>query len=691
MATVRSLGRRGITVGAFDENPRTPAFRSRWCATSDVLPPVAEDPDAFVGRVLELVDRHSPRVVMVAHDGTIEALRSRRSAFDGRTSLALAPEEALALAVHKSSTLSLAEDLGIAVPRGVLVEAVGDLRSALSEVGFPAVIKPVTSWVESGDLRQRLVPQVAVDFSEAKVLAERFVGAGSSILVQEWLPGAREEVWLFYADGQFWARFSQRAWRVYPLLGGASVMRESIPPPTDILDAAERLVAAAGLVGVSDVEFRRDVDGTPKLMEMNPRLPASAQLANHAGVDLPLMLYRWAAGEPLKSVPDYRYGVRVRWLAGDLLWLRETLRSHPGRPDVEPRSQAVRAFLGDCVTPSGYDYWSLTDPWPALAASSEFCTASMRKLRNREARLPTTARPGANPIVEAEPEVPPAEWRVPTSRGAWFYWAGNHLHHLQVSVARRRCRTEDRLPNGIRILCYHRVADERDELAVTPRNFREQMERILALGMTPISLREVSRLLETGADGRFVCVTFDDGYRDCLQHAVPVLRELSIPATVFIPTAAIDGTCQLYWYDEQPPLLNWDELMELAASDHVSVGAHSRFHPSLPAVPDAVAWDEIAGCKRELEDRLGQEVTGFAYPAGLFTERDARMVRDAGYLVGVTCDPGLNVTGTRPELLHRSIVDRRDDILMVEGKLTGLLDSPWGVQPLKASLRRRRS
>jgi hypothetical protein len=81
-------------------------------------------------------------------------------------------------------------------------------------------------------------------------------------------------------------------------------------------------------------------------------------------------------------------------------------------------------------------------------------------------------------------------------------------------------------------------------------------------------------------------------------------------------------------------------------------------------------------------------VTGFAYPAGLVGEREARMVREAGYRAGVTTQPGLNVSGVRPELLHRSLIDRRDDRTTFVAKLTGLLDMPWGIQSLRARLGR---
>jgi predicted ATP-grasp superfamily ATP-dependent carboligase len=347
--------------------------------------------------------------LIAAHDGTIETIRRHRGELEQQVKIALAPEEALAVAVSKARTISLAQELGIDVPRGVIVQDMGELRPALAEVGLPAVIKPLTSWVEYGEVRQRLVSQIVVDHPEARTVAERVVAAGARFLVQQWLPGPREAVWLLYDEGRFWARFVQVAHRAFPLLGGASVVRESIPPPPDIVDFAETLVSAAGLTGYSEVEFRRDREGRPRLMEINPRLSASVELAVRAGIDFPLLLYTWAAGDRLRSAPRYRFGVRMRWFAGDLLWLAETLRSQ-GRPDAQPAGRALRTFVADCLRPSGYDYVALSDLRPALSASVGFLTSTLPNARR--ARRAEGRRRGPRP----QPDRPPSPRTAPKIR-----------------------------------------------------------------------------------------------------------------------------------------------------------------------------------------------------------------------------------------------------------------------------------
>jgi peptidoglycan/xylan/chitin deacetylase (PgdA/CDA1 family) len=280
--------------------------------------------------------------------------------------------------------------------------------------------------------------------------------------------------------------------------------------------------------------------------------------------------------------------------------------------------------------------------------------------------------------------------QVPPPRSRAWYLSKHYAHRLQASLTWRARGGYAAWRSGTRILAYHRVSADRDELAVAPDTFRRQMESLLVSGARPVSLGDAVRALEDGSDERLVCVTFDDAYHDNLDHAIPVLRELAIPATIFAATGIIDGTARLYWYgqQEEPPVLSWDELAGIAEIPLFTIGAHTVTHPALPTVDDAAAWDEIAGSKRILETRLGRPVALFAYPAGFYGVREARMVRDAGYSAAVTTDPGLNTPDRPRECLYRMFIDRLDTVRMLEAKLAGGLDRPWGVDSLPFVRRR---
>jgi predicted ATP-grasp superfamily ATP-dependent carboligase len=375
LVCIRSLGRAGVRVGALDTRPHAPGFASRWCAVSGLVPDSGHEPDAFVDAVIDRVERHGARVLISTDDGSIHALRCRRSAVERHVRLALAHERALELAVAKDSTLAIAADLGIAVPRSIPVTGAAEARGAARQLGFPVVVKPAASWVAHDACASRVICTLVVNVQEAARAVEELERAGGSAIVQEWASGAREAVSLFRADGRIWAKFAQVAHRTWPPLGGASVVRESIPLPADATEAAERLVEAADLDGYSEVEFRRDSAGRALLMEINPRLSASVEIAVRAGVDFPLLLYRWAAGETLHAVHGYRTALRMRWLGGDIAWMRETL-SAQGRPDVMPAARAAGSFVGDFFRAARYDYLAADDLRPAAAASAAWARAA---------------------------------------------------------------------------------------------------------------------------------------------------------------------------------------------------------------------------------------------------------------------------------------------------------------------------
>jgi predicted ATP-grasp superfamily ATP-dependent carboligase len=379
LVAVRSLGRAGVRVGAFGPLRWAPAFGSRWSALSGLLPDCSQGPDELVDALLAIAGANGPLVVLPTTDGTIEALRARRAELERRLVVALAPEPALEIAVDKSKTLALAAELGISAPRTVEIDDLGDLDAAGADVGFPAVVKPVRSWVNGGAGGARLTSSLVVDADEARAVAEQAVGAGGSVILQQWVTGSREAVSLLYAGGRVRARFAQVAERMFPPLGGSSVLRESSEPPPDLLAASERLVEAAGLEGYSEVEFRRDSRGRPHLMEINPRLSASVEVAVRAGVDFPTLVYAWATGASVPDADGYTRGLRMRWLGGDLRWLRETLR-HQGRPEMVPAGRAVAIFARDCVRPAAYDYVCFSDPRPVLLAAAGFGLRAVDRL-----------------------------------------------------------------------------------------------------------------------------------------------------------------------------------------------------------------------------------------------------------------------------------------------------------------------
>jgi len=244
----------------------------------------------------------------------------------------------------------------------------------------------VASWVTRDGSGTRLTPLPIPSLDEALERFDVAQRSGGQLLVQPWLPGRRDAVTLMYADGAVRARFVQTSHRELPLLGGASVLYESIPPLPDIVEPAERLVRALDLEGCSMVEFRRDVEGAPFLMEINPRMGGSVSLATEAGINFPLLLRSWALGLTVPEQWEYAKGVRRRWLAGDIESLKEGLRAE-GYADTPSPAACLSTFFTDFIRrPAALEGFDSADirPWLLeLAAIGSAGVTSAGNLRRK--------------------------------------------------------------------------------------------------------------------------------------------------------------------------------------------------------------------------------------------------------------------------------------------------------------------
>jgi peptidoglycan/xylan/chitin deacetylase (PgdA/CDA1 family) len=128
-----------------------------------------------------------------------------------------------------------------------------------------------------------------------------------------------------------------------------------------------------------------------------------------------------------------------------------------------------------------------------------------------------------------------------------------------------------------------------------------------------------------------VALTFDDGFQNFYEHAYPVLRDCGFPATVFVVTGFCGSTNNWPSQPANPPvprllLMGWSELRKVAASN-ISLGSHTCTHPYLPGLSATQLDEELRVSRSDIEDRIGQPVTSFAYPYGATTANVRAAVR----------------------------------------------------------------
>ena len=161
------------------------------------------------------------------------------------------------------------------------------------------------------------------------------------------------------------------------------------------------------------------------------------------------------------------------------------------------------------------------------------------------------------------------------------------------------------------ILTYHSLDDSGSVISVHPERFRRQMEFLASSPVPVVPLDEAMRRPNC------VAITFDDGFRNFLDYAAPVLDRLGLPATVFV----VSGYCgRSNNWPSQPkgvldlPLMDWRELASLPPS--ISIGAHTDTHPHLTALSDAECDRELRDSQDRIEQQMGRRIRCMAYPYG---------------------------------------------------------------------------
>jgi peptidoglycan/xylan/chitin deacetylase (PgdA/CDA1 family) len=249
------------------------------------------------------------------------------------------------------------------------------------------------------------------------------------------------------------------------------------------------------------------------------------------------------------------------------------------------------------------------------------------------------------------------------------------------------------------ILMFHHVRpwhpkafDPHRGLEIEPAFLDATLNELKARGWDIVPMDAVPGRLRAPTGRPFAALTFDDGYRDNVEHALPILQRHGAPFTIYVTSGFADGEAALWWLDlaesvareekpsqafaalyrtwrERPDLvariaaradaaasrertralcLDWEALAALAAEPLCTIGAHTLTHPILGSLDPAAAEAEIAGSKAAIEQRLGRPVRHFAYPVGDRAAAGARefaLARAAGFETAVTTRPGMLFAG----------------------------------------------
>ncbi|SFL14952.1 Peptidoglycan/xylan/chitin deacetylase, PgdA/CDA1 family [Paenibacillus sp. 1_12] len=210
-------------------------------------------------------------------------------------------------------------------------------------------------------------------------------------------------------------------------------------------------------------------------------------------------------------------------------------------------------------------------------------------------------------------------------------------------------------PQHIPVLNYHSITiDPGNRAVITPAKFEEQMLYLSNNGYHTLTLQQFIDYM----DGKTltlpkkpVLLTFDDGYADNYEHALPLLKQLNFHATLFVsPGTTEDGY-----------FLNWDQIKEMHEAGW-DIQPHGMTHPHLPKLSAKSQAFEISESKRQIDEQLNIDTSVFCYPFGEKNETTLKLLKEYGFRFAFTIDQGMTTREQGRLLLKRLFVNGEESI-----------------------------
>jgi len=193
--------------------------------------------------------------------------------------------------------------------------------------------------------------------------------------------------------------------------------------------------------------------------------------------------------------------------------------------------------------------------------------------------------------------------------------------------------------HNIKVLMYHRVIEDHPEKYnhwhyVTVSEFRRQLKFIGRLGYTPITFRDyhLFKSDKLTLPSKPIIISFDDGYMDTFQNAIPIMKEMGMKGVIFVLGDRKQKRAKWDEKDESDicPLMT-DKQLQIANKMGFEIGSHSMHHIDLSDLSDSDAIYTIQQSKAEIEAVIQEPIYSFAYPYGKFNKRIEQIVCDSGY------------------------------------------------------------
>jgi len=358
----RDLAGSGLRVVGLSAHPNIYGNFTRFCEVRQA-PNSQEKPEALQEFLLEATGELRGAVIFPTRDLDVLFLDRHRDKLEPHYRLAIPPRECLMQVLDKHALVNVARKAGVAVPRTLALHSEHELSRVAEEVGFPCVVKPISSyhWRESNnwDMVGGRKAFLVTSQEELTREYEQVRWANPEILVQEWIPGNTESISVLGGyvgeNSQPLASFTARKIVQSPddFGTGCVIRSEEIP---ELLEPTLRLWQALNYQGMAEVEYKRDSrTGKFLLIEMNTRHWDQHGLGRASGINLSLTAYKHLTGQnvtPMRTTTK-----RATWIAEDS-FLFYCLRG------FYRRELRLGRLWRQLPRPRIYGIFSWSDPWP---------------------------------------------------------------------------------------------------------------------------------------------------------------------------------------------------------------------------------------------------------------------------------------------------------------------------------------
>lgn len=319
LAIMRSLGSQGVRIYGVDDDPQSPALRSRYLAEKYIKAFNEEAPEDYLRFVLKLGQTFStPAVLIPTSDELSEFVAENREALKRHF---LFPDNAIGLVrglASKKEMFRIATDVGIPTPRTLFPQTPDDVVAYADRITFPVMLKGIY-----GNRLHERTGKKMVDVHTREELMGTYLEMEDpddpNLMLQELIPGGDDQVYIFngYFNGESdcLAAYTGNKVRQCPIHVGCASLGECRWNGA-VADLTKKFMKAIGYRGILDIGYRLDPrDGQYKVLDVNPRVGQAFRIfVSHNGMDVVRALYLDLTGQPVPESPP-REG--RRWIIED--------------------------------------------------------------------------------------------------------------------------------------------------------------------------------------------------------------------------------------------------------------------------------------------------------------------------------------------------------------------------------------